>query len=140
MSTTAEVRLWGRRIAAVSLDEGRDVAAFQYDPDIARSRIEVAPLSMPLASRIYTVPSLPRISFHGLPGLLADSLPDKFGTALINAWHATPGRSPETFNAIEPLEANWEGERPRRFKSPRSGMSGGRRRSDSVRASDRATG
>ncbi len=103
MSTTAEVRLWGRRIAAVSLDEGRDVAAFQYDPHFARSRIEVAPLSMPLASRIYTFPSLPRISFHGLPGLLADSLPDKFGTALINAWLATQGRSPETFNAIERL-------------------------------------
>jgi len=103
MSTTAEVRLWGRRIAAASLQEGHVVAAFQYDPDFARSGIEVAPLSMPLASRIYTFPSLPRLAFQGLPGLLADSLPDKFGNALINTWLATQGRSPESFNPIERL-------------------------------------
>ncbi len=103
MATIAEVRLWGRRIAAASWDERRDLAAFQYDPEFARSGIEVAPLCMPLASRIYTFPSLPRISFHGLPGLLADSLPDTFGNALINAWLATQGRSPASFNALERL-------------------------------------
>ncbi len=103
MTTTAEVRLWGRRIAAVALQDGHDVAAFQYDPDFARSGIEVSPLSMPLSSRIYTFPSLPRLAFQGLPGLLADSLPDKFGNALIDAWLATQGRSPDTFNAIERL-------------------------------------
>ena len=103
MATIAEVRLWGRRIAAASWDERRDLAAFQYDPEFARSGIEVAPLRMPLASRIYTFPSLPRISFHGLPGLLADSLPDTFGNALINAWLATQGRTPASFNALERL-------------------------------------
>ena len=103
MATVAEVKLWGRRIAAASWDERRDLAAFQYDPEFARSGIEVAPLCMPLASRIYTFPSLARISFHGLPGLLADSLPDTFGNALINAWLATQGRSPASFNALERL-------------------------------------
>lgn len=95
MATLAQVRLWGRRIAAVSLDEATDVAAFQYDPEFARSGIEVSPIVMPLSSRIYTFPSLSRTSFHGLPGLLADSLPDKFGNALIDAGLATQGRSPE---------------------------------------------
>ena len=103
MATIAEVRLWGRRIAAVSLDEATDVAAFQYDPEFARSGIEVSPIVMPLSSRIYTFPSLPRVSFHGLPGLLADSLPDKFGNALIDAWLATQGRTPESFNPVERL-------------------------------------
>jgi serine/threonine-protein kinase HipA len=103
MATLAEVRLWGRSIAAVSLEEATGVAAFQYDPEFAQSGIEVSPLVMPLSSRIYTFPSLPRISFHGLPGLLADSLPDKFGNALINAWLATQGRTPESFNAVERL-------------------------------------
>ena len=103
MPTVAEVRLWGRRIGAVSLEDGADVAAFQYDPEFVGSGIEVSPLVMPLASRIYSFPSLPRESFHGLPGLLADSLPDKFGNALIDAWLATQGRRPESFNAVERL-------------------------------------
>lgn len=103
MATIAAVRLWGRRIAAVSLDEATDVSAFQYDPEFAASGIEVSPIVMPLSRRIYTFPSLPRISFHGLPGLLADSLPDKFGNALIDAWLATQGRTPESFNPIERL-------------------------------------
>ncbi len=58
---------------------------------------------MPLSRRIYQFPSLAQVSFHGLPGLLADSLPDRFGNALIDAWLATQGRRPESFNAIERL-------------------------------------
>ena len=103
MATIAEVRLWGRRIAAVSLDEPTDTAAFQYDPEFAQSGIEVSPIVMPLSPRIHSFPSLPRISFHGLPGLLADSLPDKFGNALIAAWLATQGRTPASFNPVERL-------------------------------------
>ena len=99
----AEVRLWGRTIGAVSLETGREVAAFQYDPAFAGSGIEVSPLSMPLNERVYTFPVLPRNTFHGLPGLLADSLPDRFGNALIDAWLATQGRTPESFNAVERL-------------------------------------
>lgn len=89
----AKVQLWGRTIGAVSLDEGRGVAAFQYDPDFARSGIELSPLVMPLSERVYAFPALPRTTFHGLPGLLADSLPDKFGNALIEAWLATRTRN-----------------------------------------------
>jgi serine/threonine-protein kinase HipA len=103
MSTVAEVKLWGRTIGAVALEEGQEVAAFEYDPAFAASRIEVAPLTMPLSGRVYSFPELSRVTFHGLPGLLADSLPDKFGNALINAWLATRGRTPESFNAVERL-------------------------------------
>ncbi len=99
----AEVRLWGRTIGAVSHDEGRDVAAFQYDPAFAKSGIEISPLVMPLSDRVYEFPALPRGTFHGLPGLLADSLPDKFGNALIDAWLATQGRSADSFGAVERL-------------------------------------
>jgi serine/threonine-protein kinase HipA len=103
MATVAEVRLWGRSIGAVSLEEGTGVAAFQYDPAFLASGIELSPITMPLAPRIYQFPSLAAVSFHGLPGLLADSLPDKFGNALIDAWLATQGRRPESFNAVERL-------------------------------------
>lgn len=99
----AKVQLWGRTIGAVSLDEGREVAAFQYDADFARSGIELSPLVMPPSERVVEFPALPRNTFHGLPGLLADSLPDKFGNALIDAWLATQGRTPESFNAVERL-------------------------------------
>jgi serine/threonine-protein kinase HipA len=103
MATVAEVRLWGRTIGAVSMEEGARIAAFQYDPAFLASGIELAPISMPLSRQIYQFPSLPEVSFHGLPGLLADSLPDKFGHALIDAWLATQGRRPESFNAVERL-------------------------------------
>ena len=103
MSIVAEVRLWGRTIGAVSLEEGQDVAAFEYEPAFARSGIEVAPLRMPLSDRVYLFPDLSRETFYGLPGLLADSLPDKFGNALIDAWLATQGRRPDSFNAVERL-------------------------------------
>jgi len=103
MTTIAEVRLWGRTIGAVSLDDGDEVAAFEYDHGFAGSGIEIAPLVMPLSDRVFTFPELSRTTFHGLPGLLADSLPDKFGNALINAWLVRQGRTPESFNAVERL-------------------------------------
>ena len=103
MTTVAEVRLWGRSIGAVSVDGPEVTAAFQYTPGFARSGIEIAPLMMPLSEQVYTFPHLSRVSFHGLPGLLADSLPDRFGNALIDAWLATQGRTPDSFDAVERL-------------------------------------
>jgi serine/threonine-protein kinase HipA len=103
MSTFAEVILWGTRIGVVELPEGGQIASFQYDPDFLNSGIEVSPLVMPLNPMPYSFPALPQRSFHGLPGLLADSLPDKYGNALIDAWLATQGRLPESFNAVERL-------------------------------------
>jgi serine/threonine-protein kinase HipA len=103
MSRVAEVRLWGRTIGAVSLEEGDEVAAFEYAPEFAQSGIEISPITMPLSRRVYTFPELSRKTFYGLPGLLADSLPDKFGHVLIDALLATQGRQPDSFNVIERL-------------------------------------
>jgi len=103
MSSIAEVKLWGRTIGAVSLNDGDEIASFEYDPGFARSGIEISPLTMPLSNRIYQFPALSRQTFHGLPGLLADSLPDKFGNALIDVWLATQGREATSFNAVERL-------------------------------------
>ena len=99
----AEVQLWGRTIGAVSLEPGREVAAFQYAADFAQSGIQLSPLMMPLSTRVYEFPALSKATFHGLPGLLADSLPDKFGHALIDAWLATQGRTADSFDAVERL-------------------------------------
>jgi len=103
MTSVAEVRLWGKTIGAVAIEEGAVVADFEFAPKFIRSDIQVAPLMMPLSPKVYRFPELSRQSFHGLPGLLADSLPDKFGNALIEAWLATQGRTPQSFNAVERL-------------------------------------
>ena len=92
MSSLAEVRLWGSTIGAVSVDAGR-AARFEYDRAFLASGIEVAPLTMPLRSGAFAFPDLNPAGFHGLPGLLADSLPDRYGQALIDAWLAGQGRS-----------------------------------------------
>ena len=101
--TVAEVKLWGRTIGAVSLEDGSNYAAFQFDPEFARSGIQLSPINMPLTDRVYTFPQLSEKTFHGLPGMLADSLPDQFGNILIDAWLATQGRTPGSFNAVERL-------------------------------------
>jgi len=101
--TVANVNLWGRTIGAVALEDGATYASFQYDPEFAESGIGLSPINMPLSNQIYTFPTLSLQSFHGLPGLLADSLPDKYGNALINAWLVEQGRAPSSFNAVERL-------------------------------------
>ncbi|QQR91349.1 MAG: type II toxin-antitoxin system HipA family toxin [Myxococcales bacterium] len=103
MSSVARVKLWGRTIGAVLLEDGKRTAAFEYDKDFAQSGIEIAPLTMPLSHQIYRFPELDHGTFLGLPGMLADALPDKFGNAVIDVWLAQQGRSKESFNAIERL-------------------------------------
>ncbi|HEX8065392.1 MAG TPA: type II toxin-antitoxin system HipA family toxin [Thermoleophilaceae bacterium] len=103
--TVAAVKLWGSRIGAVSQDAPDAPAVFEYTPRFARSGIEPSPLHMPAGggrARRFAFPgSAP--SFRGLPGLLADSLPDRFGNAVIDAWLARQGRAPASFDAVERL-------------------------------------
>lgn len=101
--TDATVRLWGKDIGAVSWLADRELAVFQYMPDFADSAIQLAPIMMPLSRDPYVFPGLPRDAFKGLPGMLADSLPDKFGNALIDVWLAAQGRSASGFNPVERL-------------------------------------
>lgn len=103
MSGEARVVLWGEQIGAVLLEPGEETAVFQYARAFAASGIQLSPLTMPLQSEPYSFPELPYKSFKGLPGLLADSLPDKYGNALIDAWLARRGREPQSANAIERL-------------------------------------
>ena len=103
MAETARVILWGRDIGAVSWLDDRAIGVFQYTPEFAESGIELAPLVMPLRAAPYEFPTLSNDTFHGLPGMLADSLPDKFGNTLINAWLAGQGRTPASFTPVERL-------------------------------------
>lgn len=83
----AEVMMWGERVGAVAWDERRNVAAFRYDRDFAAKGIELSPLKMPVeGNQVYEFPELQSNTFNGLPGLLADVLPDAFGRALLDKW------------------------------------------------------
>ena len=95
--------LWGRRIGAVSWDQTRTVGIFQYDPEFLGAGIEVAPFMMPAREAPFEFPALSRETFKGLPGMLADSLPDRFGNRLIDAWLEESGRPPESFNPVDRL-------------------------------------
>ena len=100
--TDAGVNLWGRRIGAVSWDAGRGVGVFQFDPAFLSAGIEVSPLALPVREGTYDFPALGQ-SFMGLPGLVADSLPDRFGNRLIDVWLAETERSVESFNPVDRL-------------------------------------
>ncbi|MFT5690437.1 MAG: serine/threonine-protein kinase HipA [Planctomycetota bacterium] len=101
--SVAGVHLWGTRIGAVRWEADRSLGFFEYDPAFLGSGVQVAPLMMPLSKSVQAFPALDPDTYHGLPGILADSLPDRFGNALINAWLASRGRSAESFNPVERL-------------------------------------
>lgn len=99
----AEVFIWGTRVGAVAWDDERELGFFEYDPDFLRAPVELAPLTMPRARAIYSFPELDRLSYKGLPGLLADALPDKFGNLLIDRWLEQQGRDRASFSPVERL-------------------------------------
>ena len=99
----ARVILWGREIGAVAWNEARGLAEFEYTDAFIRTGFDVAPLTLPRDRRIVSFPELPRGTFYGLPGLLADSLPDRFGNALIDLWCQRHGRSIGDLTPVERL-------------------------------------
>ena len=101
---TAEVTLWGKPVGAVAWNESSAYANFEYDSSFKAAEVELSPLLMPFAEkRIYSFPGNNNNTFKGLPGLLADALPDKYGNRLINEWLARSGRDPDSLNPVERL-------------------------------------
>lgn len=103
MTTTAEAYLWGSPIGTVSISDEDAFARFEYDASFAQSGIQLSPLVMPLSRQVYSFPHLSTASFHGLPGLFADSLPDKFGNAVVNSWLESQGRAKDSLDPVERL-------------------------------------
>ena len=98
-----EVIYRGDRVGAVSFDAGAGIGAFEYAQSFIEGGIELSPMSMPLASRVYSFPELGPETFCGLPGLLADSLPDDFGNSVLNEWAASQGMSPAELSPLDRL-------------------------------------
>ncbi|MEQ1874984.1 MAG: HipA N-terminal domain-containing protein, partial [Ilumatobacteraceae bacterium] len=100
-----EVNCWGERVGAVALDERSGFYVFEYEPAWAQSMIELAPTAMPARSptRTFLFPTLPTTTFHRLPAMLADSLPDDFGNALTTAYLANEGVQPAEITPLDRL-------------------------------------
>lgn len=91
-------------VGAVSFDTEKGLGSFEYDPGFIKKSVELSPIKMPLSNRIYNFPELDFNTFKGLPGLIADSLPDDFGNAVLNAWVAGQGRSPGDITPLQRLQ------------------------------------
>lgn len=108
---TAFVHIWGTMVGAVAWDDSAGLATFEYDSSFKNKNWDLSPLKMPLQAtkNIFNFPELklgfnsPLDTFKGLPGLLADVLPDKYGNQLINRWLAQNGRVPNSMNPVEML-------------------------------------
>lgn len=105
---TAEVRLWGDVVGAVSWLDDRGYGVFEYDKSFLKTGLDISPIHMSLddarkGDGIFSFPALNKSTFLGLPGLLADALPDKFGNSIIDAWLARLGRDAAGFNPVERL-------------------------------------
>lgn len=106
----AQIYLWDVYVGALNWNPQTQVGEFEYTPEFVRTGLEISPVHMPLrADYIYVFQGLDRETFKGLPSILADSLPDDFGNALIDAWLAQQGRSKATFTPVERLL--YQGER-----------------------------
>jgi len=108
MNTIAKVNIWNEMVGAVVWDESKDYATFEFEKSFIIKDIDIAPLRMPIAdakngNRIFSFPNLNKETYKGLPGILADSLPDRFGNRLIDVWLAQQGRSSDSFNPVERL-------------------------------------
>ena len=103
MRTIAKVNIWGMAAGTVCWDEKVGYAVFQYDPAFAEKGIEIAPAMMPLSDRKYSFADLGRYAFKGLPGMIADSIPDDYGNMLIDMRNRRSGIDPNSFTSIDRL-------------------------------------
>ena len=111
MVDVAEIKIWGELAGAVRWDEQQQLASFQYEPKFIQKGLDLSPLKMSIreGGRIFRFPELRKAkdasidTFKGLPGLLADALPDRYGNQLINIWLARHGRPADSMNPVEQL-------------------------------------
>lgn len=102
-ATVLEVSAWSRRVGAVALDPATGFYAFEYDESWLRGGVELAPLRMRRRAGAYEFPELDRRTFLGLPAMLADALPDRFGNALVTAWMSDQGVGESQITALDRL-------------------------------------
>lgn len=107
MITTAFINIWNKRVGAIAWDVDTELASFEFESSFLANKWDLSPLKMPITGaerRVFSFPELRgTTTFKGLPGLLADVLPDKYGNSLINAWLSRNGRPTDSMNPVELL-------------------------------------
>lgn len=106
MINNAFVNIWNTRVGAIAWNPDTGLGTFQYDKNFLKTGINLSPILMPIENGdvLYEFPENRNTkTFKGLPGLLADVLPDKYGNAIINAWLASQGRPSDSLNPVETL-------------------------------------
>jgi len=108
MVNTATIILWNKNIGAVLWDESKQFSIIEFEQSFIKRALDISPLMMPLTelqngNTLFSFPNLPKETYFGLPGLLADSLPDRFGNRILDAWLARQGRDLQSVNPVERL-------------------------------------
>jgi serine/threonine-protein kinase HipA len=108
MVSIADVTIWNTKVGVILWDQLRNHGIFEYDKSFFKKGLDLSPLKMPISEaqkgrKVFSFPGLNPETFKGLPGLLADSLPDKFGNQVIDTWLAQQGKSGSDFNPVERL-------------------------------------
>lgn len=98
------VKYNGHDVGAVGFNTETGIGAFEFEPRFIKSGIELSPIKMPLSQKVYSFPEADYETFKGLPGMIADSLPDDFGNAVMNAWVAGQGKSPADITPLQRLQ------------------------------------
>lgn len=108
MVAIANIKLWNNNVGVILWDEMRNLGIFEFDKSFTKLGLDISPILMPLSDfengkRVFSFPTLNNETFKGLPGLLSDCLPDKFGNQIIDAWLAQQGKNIQNFTPVDRL-------------------------------------
>jgi serine/threonine-protein kinase HipA len=107
MVNVAYIKIWNELIGAIAYDATTGISSFEFDPTFLKHNWDLSPIKMPLLNSNKQIFSFPELrnsqTFRGLPGLLADILPDRYGNTLINTWLSKQGRPTNSLNPVETL-------------------------------------
>ena len=106
-SNVVKVKLWGKDVGYLSWDKKTKAAVFEYESSFLETKLDIAPLTMSITSP-RSKKQLPWIGdkdklYQGLPPMIADSLPDKWGDSLFSAWLRDNNISTKNITPIDHL-------------------------------------
>jgi serine/threonine-protein kinase HipA len=97
-----EIFIWNKRVGAlVKTSEG---IAFQYDPEFKKLGLDLSPINLPLEGKNIFINEADWKATEGIPGLIYDSLPDKFGNDLLRTYFTDKGLTENDIDVFSKLQ------------------------------------
>ena len=103
MSKIVEVKLWGKTVGFLGFPKGSNITTFEYSDEFMTSNIFISPITMKYPPKIHFFDDISQRTFKGLAGVFADSLPDKFGSQLIDQFMAQKGKTKDDITSLDRL-------------------------------------